>query len=228
MPERPRFTVLPGGARVEPSSNSAQLVAVAPAHAPDQISLGPWANAPSGRCVISVGFQGIDFARFCQILTAYNVRHVIDIRALPAFRSRGFHAQTLVRLFDQLGVGYEQIRLTNVFESSTRNPHLARISYESFLNENSEVLAGVARIAEAAPLMLLGSGVGHFGEEREILARHLGNFASLQVIAHEGCAPNWTLSPYVLHGPQPEATTTTTKIPRGERQAQTQQLALNW
>lgn len=229
MAERMRFSVLPGGAaRGEPSYASAGLVAVAPAHAPDQISLGPWANAPSGRCVLSVGFQGIDFARFCQLLTTYNIRHVVDIRALPAFRSRGFQAQTLVRLFDEMNIDYKQIRLANVFESSTHNPHLARAHYEQFLSECGDVLEGLARLTESAPIMLLGSGVSHFGEERELLVRHLGTFTSLHVIAHEGSAPHWIISPYTLDGPKLKAPVTkSTKNLRCEQQ-NSQQLALAW
>lgn len=229
MAEPARFAVLSGGARGGLPSTAAGLVAVAPTDAPDQISLGPWVHAPSGRCVLSVGFHGIDFARFRLLLTTFNVRHVVDIRALPAFRSRGFETRTLARLFAELNVDYAPIRLANVFESTAGNPHLARCQYEGFLNECSEVLEGVARRAESAPLMLLGSGVGHFGDERELLVRHLGNFASLQVLAHEGSAPNWTLSPYTLDGPQPATPTArTTKSARGERQPSAQQLGLNW
>jgi hypothetical protein len=119
--------------------------------------------------------DGIDFTLFCELLVAYGVRCVVDIRLLPAFRGRGFDPTAVFETFDRTSIAYERMaELGNRFLGDSANERVRFNKLLAYLRGCHEALRRLRQRIEQGPLLLLGRSADHRGSEREAVLMALG------------------------------------------------------
>lgn len=68
-----------------------------------RVALARSANAMT---VFTIGYEGLDLPRFVSLLTEHRIETVVDIRALPLSRKRGFSKRALAHALNLAGYAY--------------------------------------------------------------------------------------------------------------------------
>jgi len=124
--------------------------------------------------IVSVGFDGVDYASFCSVLRAQSIRHVADIRLLASFRERGFEVKPTFDMFQEQKITYERmLDLCNRFVGDSANKHVVFEKFLAHLTASEEPLRRLRAQIDRGPLLLLGRGKTHEGSERDAVIRAL-------------------------------------------------------
>lgn len=152
-----------------------RLVALEPLCPAAPQQLGFVAVPGRASTVISLGMDGLEFASFCELLVAYGVRRIVDIRLLPAFRGRGFDPTAVFETFGRASIAYE--RMTELGNRFLGDPINERVRFNrllAYLRGCHEALRRLRERIEQGPLLLLGRSADHRGSEREAVLMALG------------------------------------------------------
>lgn len=210
--EKPRLLLIRGGGGISPSTSRSFVsldTAALVASSAVQLELGT-PPQQQGR-IVSLGFDGLFFHEFYQILKLVGVRYVIDTRILAAFLGNGFRSHLVGEVFKELQIEYERIQaLQNPFQvgASARTPADALDRYSVHLRECHEILLSLNRRALRGPVLLLGRATEHVGSERErILAELSGIGAPLELLIVRRTESSIRITSSVLPGKPLEAAT---------------------
>ncbi|MFS8067451.1 MAG: DUF488 family protein [Byssovorax sp.] len=168
------FSVVPGqgagdGRRV------GRLSAVEPIGPAVHQQLGFVAVSGRAETVISLGIDGMDWESFRELILAFNIRRVVDIRLLPAFLGRGFDPAVVFDVFSQRSIIYERmLQLSNRFLGDSVNQHVVFNKFQAYLRDCKEPLLRLREQIEQGPLLLLGRAADHHGSERDAVLSALG------------------------------------------------------
>ncbi len=224
---RRRFFVVEGGGERHVSSPPDLALIPPPEAKYEQLLLGGWGETGSHGCLLSVGFDSLDFNSLRQILVSSGTRRLVDIRLLASFRGRGFTPDIVESTFRNLGIEYLRFHeLANPFVGRSTNPHLVMQDYKTHLRERCAViLRRISAFLHQGPVLLLGRQATHFGSERELLAESLSDFhPAFEVIAFASCrganvsASSYTLASNMAQTPDPAVPQKRRRLPNDSYQ----------
>ncbi|MBK8255372.1 MAG: hypothetical protein IPK82_22275 [Polyangiaceae bacterium] len=136
--------------------------------------------------LVSLGFDGIEFHEFQRLLEILQIRHVVDIRTLAAFRGDGFRLHLVEQLFKNLQINYQRFfELENRFFVSELGHTLAMHRYSLIVAGAVQSLQKIGSLTASGTVLLVGSGTSHQGSDREVITdqmRRLGLDFDLWVV----------------------------------------------
>jgi uncharacterized protein (DUF488 family) len=119
--------------------------------------MGDWPGA-----IYTIGYEGADVAGFVAALKTAGVRLVLDIRAVPASRKKGFSKSPLAAHLADAGIGYRHLRGLGTPKrgrEAARRGDLATFEavFRSHLDEPEALLdfGEACELAEREPVCLL-------------------------------------------------------------------------
>lgn len=111
-------------------------------------------DAPIGS-FFSVGYQSLSIDAFLDLLMRNSVRVLVDTRFTPTSRVYGFHARTLTKLCDNVGIGYITERSLGVpkherpVSRGVESASLFESTYAETLRRNRDAVMRVATLAKS-------------------------------------------------------------------------------
>jgi uncharacterized protein (DUF488 family) len=101
----------------------------------------------SRRVAFSVGYEGRELDDFVALLARAGVERVVDVRALPLSRRRGFSKTPLRRALAARGIDYAHLREAgNPYRDLRDDPERSLRLYEKYLDAHPAVLDGVEAV----------------------------------------------------------------------------------
>lgn len=92
----------------------------------------------------TIGYAGKSLADFLAQLAAAGVEQVVDVRALPLSRKKGFSKTSLAEALAAAGIGYVHVRAAgNPFRELKGDPARTLALYAAHLDAHPEVIAEV-------------------------------------------------------------------------------------
>lgn len=97
--------------------------------------------AVTKRRVFTVGYEGRDLTAFVGLLREHSIERVIDVRALPLSRRRGFSKSPLTAALKQAGIEYIHVRAAgNPYRDQRNDIQKCLALYRQHLRESPEVM----------------------------------------------------------------------------------------
>lgn len=128
--------------------------------------------------IVSLGMDAVDFESFRELIVAYGIRRIVDIRILASFRGRGFEPSPVFEFLRGMNVSYERItELGNRFVGESVNEHVVFNKFLAHLHTCQDSLRRLREQVEHGPLLLLGRASEHCGSERDAVVKALGVLA---------------------------------------------------
>lgn len=129
----------------------------------------------AARVTYTVGYAGRTQADFVELLVVAGVDRVVDVRALPLSRRKGFSKTGLREALEARGISYVHLRAAgNPFRAIKNEVERCLALYAAHLDQHPEVLAEIEAALEGhrAALLCVESEVAHC--HRSTIAAHLG------------------------------------------------------
>jgi hypothetical protein len=170
------FRVISGSGSDQRHRGENHLRAVTAPPPVEPVQLALLGIGPSIRCVLSVGLDGVSGSRLQDLLLSEQVRHVIDLRRSPTFRSdAGLSLQESIR---RAVCSYLHVpELANPYLGSPTPDWEKTQKYREHLNSSTESMVNLARLVDDGPVLLLSWQPVHAGSDRAVVIdalRHLG------------------------------------------------------
>jgi uncharacterized protein (DUF488 family) len=121
--------------------------------------------------VISVGYQQREIGDFVQMLVEHGVEKLIDVRALPLSRKKGFSKKALSSHLRNAGIAYTHLRAAgNPYRKLAGDIDYCLTLYSSYLNEHPDVIELVnSELSTESPVAILCYERNHSNCHRSIL-----------------------------------------------------------
>jgi uncharacterized protein (DUF488 family) len=122
----------------------------------------------------SIGYAGKDPEMFVRLLKEACVELVVDVRALPLSRRRGFSKTALREHLEANGIEYLHLKCAgNPYRDQKNDIERCLALYSGYLDEEPDVLGEVGRALEGRRAALLCVEAEHEHCHRSILADRL-------------------------------------------------------
>jgi uncharacterized protein (DUF488 family) len=160
--------------------------------------------------ISTIGYEGADVAPFIDTLVEAGVKHVIDIRDVPASRKRGFSKNILSAALSENGIAYTHLK--QLGDPKPGREAMRSGNYEVFLKIYNEHVAQPAAqsslqtavtIATEEPSVLLCYERDPKHCHRTLVADMMKDLASLSV-RHLGVSDKRQSEPGRVHGASAE------------------------
>lgn len=97
--------------------------------------------------VATIGYEGRSLDDFLAALKRAAVERVVDVRALPLSRKKGFSKNALARALEGVGIGYVHLREAgNPFRGGDHDTAARLASYAAHLDDRPEVLVSIEQL----------------------------------------------------------------------------------
>jgi uncharacterized protein (DUF488 family) len=104
----------------------------------------------------TVGYEGRTLPEFVEILQEAGVERVVDVRALPLSRRKGFSKTPLSQALSESGIEYVHVRVAgNPFRDQKSDIETCLALYAEHLDAHPEVVVEVERVIEGHRAALL-------------------------------------------------------------------------
>ena len=128
----------------------------------------------SSRVSFTIGYSGRSPGEFVQTLKAEGIDRVVDVRALPLSRRRGFSKTALRTCLEANGIDYVHLkRAGNPFRDVKQDIVRCLELYAGYLDESPDVLAEVAGALDGHRAALLCVEHDASGCHRSVIAARL-------------------------------------------------------
>lgn len=127
------------------------------------------------RIAFSVGYEGRELDDFVALLVRSGVERIVDVRALPLSRRRGFSKTPLKKALAARGIDYVHLRdAGNPYRDLRDDPARSLRLYEKYLDAHPAVLDDVeeALSERSAALLCLEARPEHC--HRSVISKKLG------------------------------------------------------
>jgi uncharacterized protein (DUF488 family) len=122
----------------------------------------------------TVGYEGRTLDEFVHLLLAARVKRVVDVRALPLSRRRGFSKTPLKSTLAAQGIEYVHVRAAgNPYRNLRDDPERCLALYAEHLDEHPAVLVEVERALNGSRSALLCMEASHERCHRSVIAERL-------------------------------------------------------
>lgn len=126
--------------------------------------------------VMTIGYQGRTLDQLVADLVSAGVRQVVDVRALPLSRRKGFSKTPLRTALEAQGIGYVHLRSAgNPFRAQDASAADILAQYREHLEGAPDIVAEVADAAMAMPSALLCMERHAHECHRSVIAQQLAN-----------------------------------------------------
>jgi len=126
-----------------------------------------------------VGYAGRRLDDFVTLLVRSGIARIVDVRALPLSRSRGFSKTPLKKALAAHGIDYVHVREAgNPYRELRDDPDRSLRLYEKYLEAHPAVLDAVEEALSERPAALLCLEARHEECHRSVLAKKLGSRSS--------------------------------------------------
>lgn len=133
-----------------------------------------WNVGTSSSISFTIGYSGRSPDEFVRALKAEGIDRVVDVRALPLSRRRGFSKTALRDALAANGIDYVHLkRAGNPFREIKQDIERCLTLYAGYLDESPEVLAEVAGAVSGHRAALLCVEHEATGCHRSVIARRL-------------------------------------------------------
>ena len=124
--------------------------------------------------IVSIGYEGRRLSDFVDLLRAWGVRRVLDIRELPLSRRPDFRKGALTRSLASAGIEYVHIRAAgNPFRKMKADTEACLRAYRGHLRRTPAVIPFVERSLGSEPVALLCFEREHDRCHRSVLLREM-------------------------------------------------------
>lgn len=104
----------------------------------------------------TVGYEGRNLDSFIRMLTTLGVNRIVDVRALPLSRRRGFSKTPLSEALATKGIEYVHLREAgNPYRNEKADIQKCLAQYATYLDRNPEVIAAVEAVLDGQQAALL-------------------------------------------------------------------------
>jgi uncharacterized protein (DUF488 family) len=122
----------------------------------------------------TIGYEGRTLDEFVRLLHAAGVERVVDVRALPLSRRRGFSKTALSLALAMEGIEYVHVRAAgNPYRNLRDEPKRCLALYAEHLNEHPTVLIEVEQALNGSRSALLCMEASHERCHRSVIAERL-------------------------------------------------------
>jgi uncharacterized protein (DUF488 family) len=122
----------------------------------------------------TIGYEGRSLDEFVALLQSAGVERVVDVRALPLSRRRGFSKTALREHLAEHGIGYVHVRAAgNPYREFKKDPERCLALYSKHLEREPVVLEQVAEALEGRCCALLCFEARHEHCHRSVIAARL-------------------------------------------------------
>jgi uncharacterized protein (DUF488 family) len=130
---------------------------------------------PVSEGIWTIGYAGKSLADFLAQLGAAGVERVVDVRALPLSRKKGFSKSGLAEALAGVGIGYVHVRAAgNPFRELKDEPERSLALYGAHLDAHPEAVAEVEQaVAGARSALLCYEAAAHECHRSVLAARML-------------------------------------------------------
>jgi uncharacterized protein (DUF488 family) len=137
------------------------------------------------RIAFTVGYEGRELADFVALLVRSGVERVVDVRALPLSRRRGFSKTPLCEALARSGIDYVHLRdAGNPYRDLRDDPGRSLRLYERYLARHPAVLEDVDQALGERPAALLCLEARPESCHRFVLAKKLAARRPLWKFTH--------------------------------------------
>lgn len=137
------------------------------------------------RVAFTVGYEGRTIDEFIAILLRARVQRVVDVRALPLSRRRGFSKTALGKALTARGIEYLHVRAAgNPYRDLRQDPERCLSLYAKHLDGLPEVLDEVELAVNGRRSALLCFEARHDHCHRSVIAKRLGRRGSGRTVKH--------------------------------------------
>jgi uncharacterized protein (DUF488 family) len=139
----------------------------------------------ASRVAFTVGYEGRTLEEFITILVRAGVERVVDVRALPLSRRRGFSKTALGNALSARGIEYRHVRAAgNPYRNLRDDPERCLSLYAKHLDGLPEVLDEVEAALSGRRSALLCFEAKHDHCHRSVIAERLGGRGSKRFVKH--------------------------------------------
>ena len=129
---------------------------------------------PRHPATFTIGYEARTLPEFIRLLRDARVERVVDVRALPLSRRRGFSKTPLRRALAADGIEYVHVRAAgNPYRNLRDDPERCLALYAGYLRKNPAVMREVRRALNGARSALLCVEANHEHCHRSVIARRL-------------------------------------------------------
>jgi uncharacterized protein (DUF488 family) len=140
------------------------------------------ATSKSAITVFTVGYEGRSVDDFVSLLRARRIDRVIDVRALPLSRRRGFSKTKLSEALAGAGIEYVHLRIAgNPYRNQRANVKQCLALYRGHLERSPEVIASVLEATHGYRAALLCVERDACNCHRSVLASKLAQQAHVEI-----------------------------------------------
>lgn len=168
--QRPTFVVVPGEAQAE--NHPRPRVALASVPPPKPVrpqQLGLHGVPMHSDTLISVGLQGLNFAKFSSLVREHGTRVVLDLRVSSSFRSGGFSVHEVLALFEEQRIHYRRLPgLVDRRDQVVGNEQVRKRRYADFLEQQKASLDVIRKLIRQGPAVLIGWEANHADSDRAV------------------------------------------------------------
>ena len=137
------------------------------------------------RVAFTVGYEGRKLDVFVALMVRSGVESIVDVRALPLSRRRGFSKTPLREALAARGIDYVHLRdAGNPYRDLRDDPERSLRLYEKYLDAHPAVLDDVEEALSERPAALLCLEARHEHCHRSILAKKLAARRPRWKVAH--------------------------------------------
>jgi uncharacterized protein (DUF488 family) len=113
-------------------------------------------TTPAPPPIFTIGYEGKTLAAFIETLRAAQVDRVVDVRALPSSRKKGFSKTPLSEALAEHNIEYVHLRIAgNPYREQKGDIKTCLALYSSHVDEHPEILDAVQQAIEGRRAALL-------------------------------------------------------------------------
>jgi uncharacterized protein (DUF488 family) len=122
----------------------------------------------------TVGYEGRTLDEFVHLLVEARVERIVDVRALPLSRRRGFSKTPLKSALAAKGIEYVHVRAAgNPYRNLRDDPEQCLALYAAHLDEHPDVLVEVEQALHGSRSALLCMEASHERCHRSVIAERV-------------------------------------------------------
>jgi uncharacterized protein (DUF488 family) len=133
----------------------------------------------------TIGYSGRTVPGFVAVLRRAQVQRVVDVRALPLSRKRGFSKTALAMALAEAGIEYVHLRTAgNPFRELRNDPPRCLALYSQHVDRHPELVSELQEAVSGQATALLCVEESHSDCHRSILADRLSRRAPSRRVQH--------------------------------------------